>query len=93
MDRPKILRPGQISKNELKKFLKNIINNKSKKILSPGQLKKHYSPGVPVYLNKKKPENEGALLVFGKSNLKGKNVFYLSKKASLAEAAKIFTQN
>ena len=43
---------------------------------------------MPVYLNKKKPENEGALLVFGKSNLKGKNVFYLSKKASLAEAAK-----
>ena len=86
--RPKILRPGQISKNELKKFVKKIINNKSKKILSPGQLKKHYSPGVPVYLNKKKPKNEGALLVFGKSDLKGKNVFYLSKKASLAEAAK-----
>ena len=43
---------------------------------------------MPVYLNKKKPENKGALLVFGKSNLKGKNVFYLSKKASLAEAAK-----
>ena len=85
---PKILRPGQITKNELKKFVKKIINNKSKKILSPGQLKKHYSPGVPVYLNKKKPENKGALLVFGKSNLKGKNVFYLSKKASLIEAAR-----
>ena len=85
---PKILRPGQITQNELKKFVKKITNNKSKKILSPGQLKKHYSPGVPVYLNKKKPKNNGALLVFGKSNLKGRNIFYLSKKASLTEAAK-----
>jgi len=85
---PKILRPGQISQNELKKFVKKIINNKSKKILSPGQLKKHYSPGIPVYLNRNKPKNNGALLVFGKSNLKGKNIFYLSKKALLAEAAR-----
>ena len=41
-----------------------------------------------MFSKSKKPENKGALLVFGKSNLKGKNVFYLSKKASLAEAAK-----
>ncbi len=86
--KPKILRPGQISKSELKKFVRNIINNKSKKILSPGQLKKHYSPGVPVYLNKKKPKNNGALLVFGKTNLKGENIFYLSKKGTLTEAAR-----
>ena len=85
---PKILRPGKISKEEIKKLIKKIINNKSKEILSPGQLKKHYSPGVPVYLNKKKPKINGALLVFGQTNFKGKNIFYLSKNASLIEAAK-----
>jgi len=85
---PKILRPGKISKEEIKKFIKKIINNKSKEILSPGQLKKHYSPGVPVYLNKKKPKINGALLVFGQSKFKGENIFYLSKSASLVEAAK-----
>ena len=43
---------------------------------------------MPVYLNRKKPKNNGALLVFGKSDLKGKNIFYLSKRKSLLEAAK-----
>jgi L-threonylcarbamoyladenylate synthase len=86
--KPKLLRPGKISQAELKKIIKKISINKSKKILSPGQLKKHYSPGIPVYLNKQYPKKNGALLVFGKNNLKGKNIFYLSKKGSLDEAAK-----
>ena len=54
---PKMLRPGKISISEVKKIIKKISKNKSNEILSPGQLKKHYSPGVPVYLNKKKPKN------------------------------------
>tara|TARA_B100000963_G_scaffold302289_1_gene275146 strand:- start:1666 stop:2610 length:945 start_codon:yes stop_codon:yes gene_type:complete len=85
---PKILRPGKISINDLKKIIKKISYYKSNKILSPGQLKKHYSPGIPVYLNKKKPKKNGALLVFGESNLNGRNIFYLSKQGSLTEAAK-----
>ena len=85
---PKMLRPGKISISEVKKIIKKMSKNKSNEILSPGQLKKHYSPGVPVYLNKKKPKNKGALLVFGKSNFKGENIFYLSKNKSLLEAAK-----
>ncbi len=85
---PKILRPGKISKKSIQKILKNIKNNTSKEILSPGQLKKHYSPGIPIYRNKKKNRKNGALLIFGKTKLKGKNIFYLSKKNSLKEAAK-----
>ena len=85
---PKILRPGKIHIGEIKKLIKKISINKSNQILSPGQLRRHYSPGVPVYLNRKKPKNNGALLVFGKSDLKGENIFYLSKKKSLPEAAK-----
>lgn len=86
--KPKILRPGKVSISDIKKVLKNINNNKSNKILSPGQLKTHYSPGIPVYLNQYKPKKNGALLIFGKSKIKGKNIFYLSKKKSLQEAAK-----
>lgn len=85
---PKVLRPGKISKNEIKKIIKKIRDNKSKKILSPGQLKKHYSPGIPVYLNQNKARKNGALLIFGKNKSKGKNIFYLSKKGSLEEAGK-----
>ena len=85
---PKVLRPGKISKNEIKKIIKKIRDNKSKKILSPGQLKKHYSPGIPVYLNQNKARKNGALLIFGKNKSKGKGIFYLSKKGSLEEAGK-----
>ncbi len=88
IQKPKILRPGKISLKEIKKIIKKVSNNKSKKILSPGQLKKHYSPGIPVYLNSKKPKAKGAILIFGKSSLKGQNIFYLSKNASLTEAAR-----
>ena len=88
VNKPKILRPGKISKKSIQKIFKSITDNKLKKILSPGQYKKHYSPGIPIYLERKKNKTKGALLVFGKTKLKGDNIFYLSKKGSLDEAAK-----
>ena len=53
---PKILRPGIIGKNTIEKVLKKKIKNniKGKKIKSPGIMKKHYSPGIPVLINQKK---------------------------------------
>ena len=85
-----ILRPGAITKEMIEKTIKKKVSllTKSKNILAPGQMKKHYSPGIPVYLNQTKAKPNGALLVFGKSKLKGKHIFYLSKKSSLQEAAK-----
>ena len=55
---------------------------------APGQNLLHYSPGIPVYLNRKAPKKNGALLVFGKSRIKSNDLFYLSKKRSLIEASK-----
>ena len=47
--KPKILRPGIISSNEIKRFLKiNLSSKKNSKIKSPGMMKKHYSPGIPI---------------------------------------------
>ncbi len=87
--KPKLLRPGMITEQELQKVLKKKISKeKTKKILSPGQMKKHYSPGIPVYLNQKLPKKNGAILLFGKSKYLGKNKFYLSKSKSLKEAAR-----
>lgn len=88
IEKPKILRPGKISISDIKKILKNVTKNNSKKILSPGQMKLHYSPGIPIYLDQKKFKKGGALLVFGKSKYKASNIFYLSKSESLDEAAK-----
>ena len=52
---PKILRPGVIDKKSIEKTLKCKINNTSNnaKIKSPGMMKKHYSPGIPIKINQK----------------------------------------
>ena len=53
---PKILRLGGIEISKIKKVLnkKIQININPRKISFPGQLKLHYSPGIPIRLNVKK---------------------------------------
>ena len=84
----KILRPGAITKEMIFKVLREKIHEVKNQgdIISPGQFKKHYSPGIPVYLNQKKSKPNGALLVFGKQKIE-KDIFFLSKRSSLKEAA------
>ncbi len=87
--KPTILRHGSITLSEIKKILKKkiLIKKKSKIIKAPGQFKFHYSPGIPVFINKKIPKKNGAFIAFGKQFKNDKNVFNLSKKGSLTEAA------
>ena len=86
---PKILRPGIINKNEIQKILKLKMNKKSdnKKIKSPGMMKKHYSPGIPIIINQKKHDGKSAYIYLGKKNINNKKFFSLSKNSSLDEAA------
>lgn len=90
---PRILRPGAIESDSIKKIIPNLITNtKSEKIISsPGQLKKHYSPDIPIRLNVKSIKKNEVLLNFGnnklKSNIKELN---LSTNSNLEEAAKNF---
>ena len=86
----KILRPGIIQKNEINKTLGFKISNlnKNKKIKSPGLLKKHYSPGIPMKLNQKHADHSDAFIVIGKKYKNVINTFNLSKKSNLKEAAK-----
>ena len=87
--KPTILRPGSISVEKIQKILKKkvTINNSPKKIKGPGQLKLHYSPGIPIVMNRKYPEKNQAFIGFGKKFKLGKNNFNLSKNGSLKEAA------
>ena len=87
--KPTILRPGSISAEKIQKILKKkvTINNNPKKIKGPGQLKLHYSPGIPIIMNRKYPEKNQAFIGFGKKFKLGKNNFNLSKNGSLKEAA------
>jgi L-threonylcarbamoyladenylate synthase len=89
INEPRILRPGIIDKNSIekilkKKFKKNIIN---RKIISPGMMRKHYSPGIPVFINQKKHDGKSAFIYLGNKNMNKKKFFSLSKNLDLNEAA------
>ena len=85
----KILRPGAISASEISRVLKKKVKiiKKIKSIKSPGMIKKHYSPNIPMKLNQKYFTTNHAFIVFGKKYKKSQNTFNLSKKSSLQEAA------
>ena len=88
--KPEILRFGGIEIDKLKKVLKIkiTINSNSKKILSPGQGKVHYSPHIPIRLNAKKPKIDEAFVLIKKGKISKKNYFYLSHSNNLNEAGK-----
>ena len=89
-NKPRILRPGAISNIQIGKILKKKVSNVAgpKLIVSPGMLKRHYSPGIPMKLNSIKPDYKAAFIVFGKKYKMKKNMFNLSKNSNLKEAAK-----
>jgi len=86
----RLLRPGLIDRNQISKILHRKINfvKNIYKIRSPGQLGKHYSPGIPIQLNSKKTDDKAAFIVFGKKYKNIKNSFNLSESGNLNEAAK-----
>ena len=89
-NRPKILRLGGLETSVIKKVLKEkiLMNTNPKKISSPGQLKIHYSPGIPIRLNVKRIKNNEAFLLFSKKKERKSNYYFLSQKGDLKEAAK-----
>ena len=88
--KPKILRLGGIERNSIEKvFIKNKkLKHIKKNIVIPGQGKVHYSPGIPIRLNIKKPKKQEAFILIKKRKYSKKNFYYLSKKNNLKEAAK-----
>ncbi len=90
VDKVCILRPGIITPKQIENFLKiklKILTNQTI-LKSPGLLKKHYSPGIPMYINKNKCPDKYAFITFGKKYPVTRNSFNLSTKSNLNEAAK-----
>ena len=87
--KPIVLRQGSISVKKISKILGKKVSykKKTKFIKSPGQLKFHYSPGIPVLINKSHARKNGAFITFGKSYKNKKHHFNLSKNRNLNEAA------
>lgn len=101
--RPVILRPGKIGAAEIARALRVRVTAAIKKRpakkpraeLAPGMLSKHYSPRTPVVLHARLtpeivagiPKNEAVLPLFAAEKIRGENIFPLSKKQNLREAA------
>ena len=89
-NKPKILRLGGLENSIIQKALnkKIMVNTNPKKILSPGQFKLHYSPGIPIRLNAKKIQTNEAFLSITKKKENKSNYYFLSQKGDLREAAR-----
>jgi L-threonylcarbamoyladenylate synthase len=88
--KPTILRLGGLDISKIQKALgfKINLNINPKNKTTPGQSRLHYSPGIPLKMNVKKPKSEEAFILIKKRKKKSKNYFYLSTKNNLNEAAK-----
>jgi len=88
--KPAILRLGGLDISKIKKTLgfKIDININPKKNISPGQSRLHYSPGIPLKMNVKKPKNDVAFILIKKRKIKLNNHYHLSTNGNLDKAAK-----
>ena len=90
LGKPMILRLGGLDFLKIEKILKKKIFVKinSKKKISPGQFRLHYSPGIPLRMNAKKAKKDEAFILTNKRRDSFKNYYYLSKKNDLKQSAK-----
>ncbi|WP_435097522.1 L-threonylcarbamoyladenylate synthase [Candidatus Pelagibacter bacterium nBUS_27] len=90
LGKPTIFRFGGLDISKIEKILKKkvLIKTNSKKKIAPGQFSLHYSPGIPLRTNAKKPKKDEAFVLIKKRKTTFKNYYYLSKKNNLQQSAK-----
>ncbi len=90
LKKPTILRFGALDVSKIEKILKKrvLIKTNSKKKIAPGQFPLHYSPGIPLRTNAKKPKKNEAFVLVKKRKSTMKNYYYLSKNNNLQQSAK-----
>ena len=90
LNKPVILRLGALDVKKIKNLLENKISIKinSKNKVVPGQFPLHYSPGIPLRMNIKKPKKNEAFVLIKKRKGNAKSYYYLSKKNDLNQSAK-----
>jgi len=90
LGKPTILRFGGLEVSKIEKILekKVLVKTNSKKKIAPGQFPLHYSPGIPLRINAKKPKKDEAFVLVKKRKATFKNYYYLSKNNNLQQSAK-----
>ena len=88
--KPTILRYGGLDISKIEKIIKKkvLIKTNLKKKIAPGQFPLHYSPGIPLRTNVKKPTKDEAFVLIKRRRTTSKNYYYLSKKNNLQESAR-----
>ena len=87
-DRPILLRPGAIAREEIEKILGPVQGSRKGIIQAPGMMASHYAPHARVRLNATHVEPDEALLAFGAPSPGGARVVRnLSPSGNLNEAA------
>ena len=88
--KPTILRLGSLDISKIEKVLdkKITFNINPRKKVVPGQSRLHYSPGIPLKMNVKKPKYSEACILINKRKINFPNYYYISKNNNLKEAAK-----
>lgn len=95
-DEVTLLRHGAITKEKIEAVMKVAVGERSPSgcdagvdiIESPGQMRAHYAPDLPVRLNADKPEKNEAWLCLGRQEASYPNSLNLSAVGDLDEAAK-----
>ena len=90
LKKPTILRFGGLDVSKIEKILKKrvLIKTNLKKKIAPGLFPLHYSPGIPLRTNAKKPKKNEAFVLVKKRKSTMKNYYYLSKNNNLQQSAK-----
>ena len=95
--RPRLLRPGAITRSQLEKVLGQKIAlarpaKQSSAQLAPGMLARHYSPRTPVVLHDRLPQrraaNEAWVFLAKPVRSRGRNIFWLDARGDLRGAAR-----
>ena len=68
LEKPSLLRYGGLDTKQIENILKKLLINTNSKKLSPGLFPLHYSPGIPLRINVKKPKKDEAYLLIKKEN-------------------------
>ncbi len=89
---PILLRPGGVGREELEAALGRVALSGKGRLRSPGMMKSHYAPSLPLRLGARGPARAGeALLAFGPEAPSGfAEVLWLSRTGDLVEAAANF---
>ena len=95
-DKVTLLRQGGISQSEIEDFLGISIHVQTNaddtgKVLSPGQLLRHYAPQKPIYLNQTECPDDATFIAFGTKYLpkNAHSLLQLSADEDLSEAASL----